>query len=51
MCSSTFGAGNPPARICEGESRMAELLARAPYDEFSRVLTESRLGAPLVSCG
>ncbi|MER8621671.1 hypothetical protein NKG99_33675, partial [Mesorhizobium sp. M1409] len=22
------GAGNPPARICEGESRMAELLDR-----------------------
>lgn len=24
------GAGNPPARICEGESRMAELLDRDP---------------------
>ncbi|MER8448343.1 hypothetical protein NKH52_35060, partial [Mesorhizobium sp. M1066] len=25
------GAGNPPARICEGESRMAELLDHDLY--------------------
>lgn len=35
MCSRTFGAGNPPARICEGESRMAELL------DHDRIFSES----------
>lgn len=30
MCSSTFDAENSPARICESESRMAELLDHDP---------------------
>ncbi|SDH40908.1 hypothetical protein SAMN05216338_10091, partial [Bradyrhizobium sp. Rc2d] len=43
------GAGNPPARICEGESQMAELLDHHPFDPF--VLSDFLLGELLPGRG